>query len=87
MRVSEIMTTQVKTVSPSDTIQKAAEIMKRIDCGSVPVMDNDRAVGMVTDRDIRGRFPSQVLYDKIGRDGQCQDGCPGSCQYHGRSSS
>ncbi|HBQ93967.1 MAG: CBS domain-containing protein [Firmicutes bacterium] len=52
MRVSEIMTTQVKTVSPSDTIQKAAEIMKRIDCGSVPVMDNDRAVGMVTDRDI-----------------------------------
>ena len=52
MRVSEIMTDSVKTVSPSDTIQQAAGIMKQIDCGSVPVADNGQVVGMITDRDI-----------------------------------
>ncbi len=52
MRVSEIMTVAVKTVSPSDTVQKAAEIMKQIDCGSVPVTDNGQVEGMITDRDI-----------------------------------
>jgi CBS domain-containing protein len=52
MQVKEIMTREVKTVSPSDTIEKAAQIMKSIDCGSVPVVEGDRVVAMLTDRDI-----------------------------------
>ncbi len=52
MQVREIMTREVKTVSPSETIQKAAEIMKSVDCGSVPVVDGSRVTGMLTDRDI-----------------------------------
>lgn len=52
MQVREIMTQQVKTVSPSDTVQKAAGIMKSVDCGSVPVCEGRRVTGMLTDRDI-----------------------------------
>lgn len=52
MRVSEIMTPTVKTVSPSDAVQKAAQIMQQVNCGSVPVTENGRVVGIITDRDI-----------------------------------
>lgn len=52
MRVKEIMTHKVFTTAPDDSIQKAAQIMQKIDCGSTPVADGDRVVGMITDRDI-----------------------------------
>ncbi len=52
MNVQDIMTKQVKSVSPSDSVKKAAEIMESVDCGSVPVADQGRVVGMLTDRDI-----------------------------------
>ena len=52
MNVREVMTTNPRTVSPNDTIQIAARIMKEEDTGVVPVVDNGRAVGVVTDRDI-----------------------------------
>lgn len=55
MNVEEIMTKNVKTVSAQDPIQKAAEIMRDIDCGSVPVVEHDQVVAMVTDRDIAVR--------------------------------
>ncbi|MCY0899981.1 MAG: CBS domain-containing protein [Firmicutes bacterium] len=52
MQVKEIMTKSVKTVSPSDSVKKAAQIMEEVNCGSVPVTEGDRVVGMLTDRDI-----------------------------------
>lgn len=52
MQVRKIMTTGVKTVAPDDAIRRAAEIMKSVDCGSVPVVDGTRVIGIVTDRDI-----------------------------------
>jgi CBS domain-containing protein len=52
MRVSEVMTRDVRVTSPSETIQEAAAIMAEIDAGAVPVRDHDRLVGMITDRDI-----------------------------------
>lgn len=55
MNVKEIMTSDVKSVSSSDPIKKAAEIMKSVDCGSVPVVDQGQVVAMVTDRDIAVR--------------------------------
>jgi CBS domain-containing protein len=51
-RVSEVMSRDVLTVRPDDTIQDAAFAMGRIDAGALPVGDGDRLVGMVTDRDI-----------------------------------
>jgi CBS domain-containing protein len=52
MQVSEAMTTDVKMTSPSQTIRDAARTMAEIDAGVLPVGENDRLVGMVTDRDI-----------------------------------
>jgi CBS domain-containing protein len=55
MKVSEAMTTDVRIASPSQTIQQAARMMAEIDAGVLPVGDNDRLVGMITDRDIAVR--------------------------------
>jgi len=52
MRVSEAMTREVRVASPGQSIREAAKIMDEINAGSMPVGDNDRLVGMITDRDI-----------------------------------
>ena len=52
MRVSEVMTRGVECIHPDATLQEAAAKMKSLDIGPLPVCDNDRLVGMVTDRDI-----------------------------------
>jgi len=46
------MTRQVKVTSPQDTLQQAARLMSELDAGALPVAENDRLVGMITDRDI-----------------------------------
>jgi len=55
MRVSEVMTPGVRVVSPDQTISEAARLMAEIDAGSLPVGEDDRLVGMITDRDIAVR--------------------------------
>jgi CBS domain-containing protein len=52
MKVREVMSKDVLVASPDDTIEKAATLMAQADCGVLPVGENDRLVGMVTDRDI-----------------------------------
>jgi CBS domain-containing protein len=52
MNIREVMTPNPRSVSPNDSIQNAACIMRDEDAGAVPVVDNGRAVGIVTDRDI-----------------------------------
>ena len=52
MRVTDVMSRNVKLTSPSDTIREAARVMAQIDAGALPVAENDRLVGMITDRDI-----------------------------------
>jgi len=52
MIISEVMTREVRIASPEDTLEGAARLMKEEDCGSLPVAENDRLVGMLTDRDI-----------------------------------
>jgi CBS domain-containing protein len=52
MRVSEAMTRNVRLCTPGQTIREVARIMAEIDAGSMPVGENDRLIGMVTDRDI-----------------------------------
>jgi CBS domain-containing protein len=52
MQIRECMTRDFHIVSPQDTIQHAARVMAQIDAGFLPVGDNDRLVGMLTDRDI-----------------------------------
>ncbi|WP_117194282.1 CBS domain-containing protein [Rhizobium terrae] len=69
MQVSEAMTRDVRLARPEQSIQDAATIMAEIDAGVVPVGDNDRLVGMITDRDIavravaRGKGPEVKIAD------------------------
>ena len=52
MNIREVMTPNPQCVSPGDSIQNAARIMRDWDTGAVPVVDNGRPIGIVTDRDI-----------------------------------
>jgi CBS domain-containing protein len=52
MKVKEIMTTNVECVGPDTGIIELANKMKTLDVGFIPVCENDRLVGTVTDRDI-----------------------------------
>ena len=54
MQLKEIMTPGVEVVTPEATIQEAAEKMRHLDIGPLPVCDGDRLVGLLTDRDITG---------------------------------
>ena len=51
-KVSDCMTRDVKIARPDQTVQEAARMMRDIDAGLLPVGDNDRLLGMITDRDI-----------------------------------
>ncbi|MES0097399.1 CBS domain-containing protein [Mesorhizobium sp. M0019] len=59
MKVSNCMTKDVEIASPQQTLRDAAEMMGRLDAGAMPVGENDRLVGMVTDRDIAIRGVAQ----------------------------
>ena len=59
MRVSEAMTREVRVATPGQTIRDVAKIMAEIDAGSMPVGENDKLVGMITDRDIAIRGVAQ----------------------------
>lgn len=58
MLVQDVMTRHAECTRPSATLQEAAERMQQLNVGSLPVCDNDRLVGMITDRDITVRSVS-----------------------------
>jgi CBS domain-containing protein len=60
MRVSEVMTRGAECTRPDASVQEAARRMKELDVGSLPVCDNDRLVGFVTDRDITVRATAEA---------------------------
>lgn len=53
--ISEVMTRDVHTISPDETVRRAAQLMDELNVGSIPVCDGPRLVGMITDRDITVR--------------------------------
>ena len=59
MRVSEAMSREVRLANPGQSIRDVAKIMGEIDAGAMPVQENDRLVGMITDRDIAIRAVAQ----------------------------
>ena len=52
MRVCDAMTREVRIATPGQSIRDVAKTMGEIDAGAMPVGENDRLVGMITDRDI-----------------------------------
>ncbi len=52
MRVKDIMHSGVTWVRPDEPLANVANLMRSQDIGAIPVAENDRLIGMVTDRDI-----------------------------------
>ena len=67
MKVRDIMTSNVRCIAPNTSLKEAATLMRDLDVGALPICDNDRLAGMLTDRDIavkgvtRGRDPDKTL--------------------------
>ena len=55
MRIAEIMTPEVELAAPGMSVREAASRMRDDHVGALPVGENDRLVGMITDRDIAMR--------------------------------
>lgn len=74
MKVSDVMSRDVRVIGPDDTVQQAAVEMGRIDAGILPIAENDRLVGMLTDRDIairvvgQGRGPDTKVREVMTRE-------------------
>jgi CBS domain-containing protein len=77
MKVSDIMTRDVHVASPSQKLRDVAAEMEKHDIGVLPVGDNDRLVGVVTDRDIAVRGISHGL----GPDAAVRDVMSGGVRY------
>lgn len=58
-KIKDVMTRNVQVISPTSSIQEAAQRMKELDIGVLPVCDGDRLLGTVTDRDIVVRALAQ----------------------------
>lgn len=63
MRVADAMTRDVRIAAPDQSLKDAARMMADTDCGALPVGENDRLVGMITDRDIVVRAVAQGKTD------------------------
>jgi len=64
VKLSQMMTRNVETATPDDTLQSVAQRMKNRNFGPLPVMEGDRIIGMVTDRDITIRATAEGLDPK-----------------------
>lgn len=54
-QIKKIMTTKVRCIPPETTLNEAARLMAELDVGALPICQNERLAGMVTDRDITVR--------------------------------
>lgn len=68
MLVKEIMTKSVDFITPQTSLAEAAQIMRDDDVGSLPVAENDRLVGMLTDRDIIVRTIAEGKFNATAKD-------------------
>jgi CBS domain-containing protein len=74
MKVNQIMTTEPKTCSRSSTLAEAASLMWDGDCGTLPVVEDGKLVGIVTDRDMfialatRNKLASQMKVGEVARE-------------------
>jgi CBS domain-containing protein len=67
MKLREIMTPSPVFARPTDTLSRVAEMMQQENVGAIPVVENDRLVGIITDRDVTvkavaaGEDPKEAL--------------------------
>jgi CBS domain-containing protein len=51
-KITDVMTPNPETIEPSTTVVEAARLMAKEEIGPVPIVESDRVVGILTDRDI-----------------------------------
>ena len=77
MKVAECMTRDVQIAQADQPARKAAQFMLKVDAGSIPVLEGDRLIGMVTDRDLavralaEGRSPDTPLRELMTEEIVC----------------
>jgi len=67
MQIREVMTRGAECVSPSSSLIEAAQKMKNLNVGTLPVCEGDHLVGMLTDRDITVRATAEALPPGLGQ--------------------
>lgn len=77
MKVEDVMTRDVAVASPEQSLQQAARLMCELDIGALPVADNERLVGMITDRDIVIR----AVADGLGPQAKVEDAMTSDVKY------
>ena len=87
MQVREVMTPDPTAVSPGDTLQRAAQLMDQLNVGVLPVVEDERLRGVLTDRDIvvrstsAGQDPRQarvaeIMTDEVRSLPETAEACP-----------
>ena len=61
MKIADVMTPDLDTVSPSDTLTTAARLMADADSGALPVGEDNRLIGTITGRDIAMQVAAEGL--------------------------
>jgi CBS domain-containing protein len=67
MKVHDVMTPEVVMVGPEASLAEAAQLMKQEDIGPLPVCENERVFGMLTDRDIAVRAVAEGRDPRVTR--------------------
>jgi CBS domain-containing protein len=75
-KVRDAMTPGVRSVAPTDSLTDAAAGMRDEDVGSLPVVEGDRVVGIITDRDIVVRAVAEGADSRTGKVGDVSSGDP-----------
>ncbi len=73
LTVNELMTTIPNTVTPRSTLRQVIELMKTQNCRQLPVLDNGKLVGIITDRDVRLVMNSPLVLHGRWQDDQILD--------------
>lgn len=73
LTVNDLMTSIPNTVTPRSTLRQIIEVMKTQSCRQLPVLDNGKLVGIVTDRDVRLVMNSPLVLHGRWQDDQILD--------------
>jgi len=77
MKISDVMTREVRVASSDTTLREAARLMAELDAGVLPVANSERLIGMVTDRDIAIRG----IAEGLGPDAKVSEVMTGDVKY------
>jgi len=65
LKVEEVMTSPLQTVSSGKSVLHASDLMAEYRIGSLAVMDSGRIVGIITSRDVRAAHPNRIVADAM----------------------